>query len=97
MLASQLSLLIEKLMALECSIGEADKTALRTMVMDVETRVLHIQRETIQVLQEIQHRREQQVCVQLSPAHLAKTGPEGEMRKPPVSATVLPSLRQQTA
>lgn len=50
--------LLETLLEIERSLGRADHTTLRNMVMDAEIQVLHLQKGTIEVLEELRDLRE---------------------------------------
>jgi hypothetical protein len=69
----QTTILLEKLLEIERSVGHADQLALRTMVMDAQAEVLHVQREILAVLTEVRNMREVQES-QLSSHGLEKRG-----------------------
>lgn len=52
--------LLETLLHIERSIGRAENTALRTMIMDAESQVLRIQQEALRLLEELRRAREHQ-------------------------------------
>lgn len=53
------SLLLEKLLQIERSLGRVEATMLRRLVMDAESEALRVQSETIQVMQDMERLREQ--------------------------------------
>jgi hypothetical protein len=53
------SLLLEKLLQIERSLGHVETTTLRTLLMDAEAEALRVQGEMIQVMQDMERLREQ--------------------------------------
>jgi hypothetical protein len=51
--------LLDKLLEIERAVGRVDNTTLRTMIMDAEAHLLHIQRDVITVLEEVRRLREE--------------------------------------
>ena len=69
--------LLEKLLEIERSIGRMDNTALRSMLMDAQVQLLHLEKDVIGVLEEVRGLRERQEPVVAVPAALARLEARG--------------------
>lgn len=99
------SLLLEKLLQIERSLGHVETTTLRRLLMEAEAEALRVQAETIQVMQDMERLREQyERCARsaLSPASArdgqAQNGQGAKFTPEKVAweiATVPPYARKQ--
>jgi hypothetical protein len=99
------SLLLEKLLQIERSLGHVETTTLRRLLMEAEAEALRVQAETIQVMQDMERLREQyERCARsaLSPASArhepGRYGHGAELASEPLAweiAAVAPYARKQ--
>ena len=66
--------LLDKLLEIERAVGRADNMTLRTMIMDAQAHLLHIQRDVIMVLEEVRRLREEQTQRVQVPADVRRAG-----------------------